>query len=374
MIYDQFDRNPGLRILFTFAVGFILIQGLRFAQPVLLPIATATFLAAICLPVVLWLSRRRVPLAIAVVFTVLAVAGGFAPLVIVGSQQLAELQIRLFNLFNATLPQLDAWFVQLEEWAPILEEGQLTEFTRAEFTRDLVNAAFLTNLLAGATTWVLSLLGNTFLVVLILVFALGEAIVLPRKLQAIAGEGEPLDERFRKIIEEIQGYLVIKTLVSLATGILLGLWAWFMGLDLPILLGLIAFVLNYVPTIGSILASAPALILALINVDPVTAEFVGVDIQHAAIVGFGYLTVNVLFGNWLEPTLLGRRLGLSTLVVVVSLFFWGWLWGPIGALLSVPLTMVVRIMLENTRDLQWIAVLLDKGPPAQSVIGKEGAS
>ncbi len=364
MIYDQFDRNPGLRILFTLAVAFILIQGLRFTQPVLLPIATAGFLAAICLPVVLWLSRKRVPLAIAVLVTVLAVAGGFALLIVVGSQQFTELRLRLFTLVNATLPQLELWFAQLEEWAPILEEGQLTEFTE-----NLVNDAFLTTLVAGATTWALSLLANTFLVVLILVFALGEALVVPRKLRAIAGDGEPLDERFRKIIEEVQGYLVIKTLVSLATGVLLGLWAWFMGLDLPILLGLIAFILNYVPTIGSILASVPALILALINVDPVTAEFTGIDLQHAAVVGLGYVTVNVFFGNWLEPILMGRHFGLSTLIVVVSLFFWGWLWGPVGAVLSVPLTMVVKIMLENTRDLQWIAVLLDKSPPPEPAGG-----
>ena len=369
MIIDQFDRNPGLRILFTLAVGFILIQGLRFTQPVLLPIATSAFLAAICLPAVLWLSRRRVPLAIAVLMTVLAVAGGFSLLIVVGSQQLNELQVRLLTLFNATLPQLEVWFAQLEAWAPILGEGEL-----ATFANDVVDAAFVTNLVTGATTLALSLLANTFLVVLILVFALGEAIVLPRKLRVIAGDGEPWDERFGAIIEEVQGYLVIKTLVSLATGVLLGLWTWFMGLEQPILLGLIAFVLNYVPTIGSILASAPALVLALINVDPVTAEFVGIDIQHAAIVGLGYLTVNILFGNWLEPTLMGRRLGLSTLIVVVSLVFWGWLWGPVGALLSVPLTMVVKIMLENTRDLQWIAVLLDKGPPPETAGGQGSRS
>lgn len=368
MIHDQFDRNPGLRILFTLAVAFILIQGLRFTQPVLLPIATAGFLAAICLPVVLWLSRKRIPLAVAVLVTVLAVAGGFALLAVVGTQQLAELQARLLTLVTATLPQLELWFGQLEEWAPFLEEGQLTALIRG-----MVNQV-LTYLVTGATTWALSLLTSTFLVLLILVFALGEALVLPRKLRAIAGGGEPLDERFREIIEEVQGYLGIKTLVSLATGVILGLWTWFMGLDLPILLGLIAFILNYVPTIGSILASVPALILALVNVDPVTAEFVGVDIQHAAIVGLGYLTVNVFFGNWLEPTLMGRRLGLSTLIVVVSLFFWGWLWGPVGALLSVPLTMVVKIMLENTRDLQWIAVLLGKGPPPDTSGGQRGSS
>ena len=369
MIYDQLERTPGLRILFTLAVAFILIQGLRFTQPVLLPIAIAGFLAAICLPLVMWLSRRRLPLAIAILITVLVVAGCFALLIVVGSQQLVRLQARLFILVNATLPQLESWFAQLEEWTPVLEAGELTAFTD-----QLINAALLTNLVTGATTWVLSLVASTLLVVIILCFILGEALVLPAKLRAIAGEAVPLDERFGKITEEVQGYLVIKTLVSLATGVLLGLWTWAMGVDLPILLGLIAFMLNYVPTIGSILASVPALILALIVVDPVTAEFVGVDIQHAAVVGLGYVTVNVFFGNWLEPIVMGRRLGLSTLVVVISLVFWGWLWGPVGALLSVPLTMVVKIMLENTRDLKWIAVLLDKAaPPEPRVAAGEGA-
>ena len=85
--------------------------------------------------------------------------------------------------------------------------------------------------------------------------------------------------------------------------------------------------------------------------------------QSTLIVGAGYLAVNIVFGNWLEPTLMGRRLGLSTLVVILSLVFWGWLWGPLGALLSVPLTMIVKIMLENTKDLKWVAVLLDKDAP-----------
>lgn len=365
MLYDQFDRNPGLRILFTVAVGFILIQGLRFTQPVLLPVATATFLAVICLPIVLWLSSRRVPLAISVVITVLAVAGGFGLLILVGSQQTPELRDRLVTLIEAAIPQLGPWTTQIEDWVPLLDEGEIRAFIEGE-----VNAESLTGLVTDLTTWALSFLTSTFLVVFILVFALGEAAILPRKLQLIAGGGVPLDERFRKIIAEVQGYLVIKTLISIATGVLLGLWAWFMGLDLPILLGLFAFLLNYIPTIGSIIASVPALILAGIDIDPVTLEFAGMDFQHAAIVGLGYLTVNVFFGNWLEPTLLGRHLGLSTLIVVVSLFFWGWLWGPLGALLSVPLTMVVKIMLENTPDLRWMAVLLGKTPPPETAPGE----
>ena len=84
---------------------------------------------------------------------------------------------------------------------------------------------------------------------------------------------------------------------------------------------------------------------------------------HALAVALVFVAVNVTLGNLVEPWLMGRRLGLSTLVVILSLLFWGWAWGPLGALLSVPLTVVVKIWLENTKDLRWVAVLLDKAPP-----------
>jgi predicted PurR-regulated permease PerM len=159
--------------------------------------------------------------------------------------------------------------------------------------------------------------------------------------------------RITKTIHEVQAYLGIKTLVSLATGITAGSFCWLMGLDFPILLGLTAFVLNFIPTIGSIIAAIPAMALALVLHDP----------SWTLLVALGYLAINTLFGNIVEPNLMGRRLGLSTLVVVLSLIFWGWLWGPVGALLSVPLTMVLKIVLENTPDLRWAAILLDKVPP-----------
>ena len=360
MVFDQLDQNPGLRFLFTLAVGVILIQGLQFAQPVLLPIAVAAFLAVICMPIVFWLESKRIPVMGAIVVTVLAVAGVFVLLILVASLQLPELQTRVVTQVQALRGPLDGWFGQIESRIPLVEEGELSDMVLG-----LLSLSNLAALATVATTWALSFLSSTFLVFLILAFGLSEGAVLPRKFRAIAGDGLASDQRMGKIVGEVQGYLVIKTLVSLATGVLLGLWTWALGLDLPILLGLIAFLLNYVPTIGSVIASIPALVLALVQVDPDTATFVGIDIPGAAIVGAGYLAVNIIFGNWLEPTLMGRRLGLSTVIVVLSLVFWGWLWGPMGALLSVPLTMVVKIMLENTKDLKWIAVLLDKNVPAE---------
>jgi predicted PurR-regulated permease PerM len=190
-----------------------------------------------------------------------------------------------------------------------------------------------------------------------MVFILSEATVFPAKFRAVLGRETGHSSRLNKMVREVQEYLGIKTVISLATGILLGVWAWFMDLDFPVLLGLVAFVLNYVPTIGSLLAAIPALLLALIQF----------GVGHALLVSIGYIVVNTIFGNIIEPNLLGRRLGLSTLVVILSLLFWGWVWGPVGALLAMPLTMVVKIMLENTPDLRWVAVMLDKAPPERII-------
>ena len=363
MVFDQLDQNPGLRFLFTLAIGVILIQGLRFAEPILLPVALAAFLAIICLPIVLWLQRNRIPLMVAIPVTVLAMACVFGLLILVGTQQVPALQDLLLAQGQAIEPEIDNWLGEVEARFGLPEEGGIRGTVLG-----LTDISTLASLATGATTWALSVVSSIFLVFLLLAFALGEAAVFPRKLGVIAGDVVASSEHLNAIVNEVQGYLVIKTLVSVATGVLLGLWTWAMGLELPLLLGLIAFSLNYVPTIGSVIASLPALALALVQVDA-QGDFLGFDLQLTVIVGLGYVIVNIVLGNWLEPTLMGRRLGLSTMVVVLSLVFWGWLWGPIGAVLSVPLTMVVKIMLENTEDLKWVAVLLDKAPPAEAAAG-----
>ena len=363
MPFGQMEETPGLRLLFNLAVMVVLVHGLRLAQPIMMPFAVAAFLAVISLPVVLWLRTKRIPTPVAILLTVLAVASVFGLVILLASQQLAELQALGPAYGSALISQVENLIFRL------LEAGLPVELQPAlENVRDNVLGVlnqYLLALAGGTFTWALSFVTTTFLVFLILAFALSEAAVFPAKLRAVTGDRLASDERLGKIVGEVQGYLVFKTLVSVATGVLLGLWTWAMGLDSPLLLGLIAFILNYVPTIGSIIASAPALVLALVNFDAAGSTIVEFDLQRALVVGLGYLAVNVGFGNWLEPTLLGRRLGLSTLVVVLSLVFWGWVWGPVGALLSVPLTMVAKIMTENTKDLKWVAVLLDKNAPEE---------
>ncbi|MDP7389373.1 MAG: AI-2E family transporter, partial [Pseudomonadales bacterium] len=134
---------------------------------------------------------------------------------------------------------------------------------------------------------------------------------------------------------------------------------WVLGVDFPLLWGLLAMLLNFIPTIGSIIAAVPPGMLAIVQAGPGTA----------VAVAFGFIMINMVMGNVLEPRFMGRGLGLSTLVVFLSLVLWGWLLGPIGMLLSVPLTMTAKIALEANPQTSWIAYLL--GPPEPATADAE---
>jgi len=351
MILDRSDQHPGARLLLTLACLAVVIYGLRYASPILLPSALALFLAVLSLPVMLWLTKHRIPSELAVFGTVMFNVAVVGLLILVASQSVSEFQSRI-GVYARELNELYTSLVQGIE-------SRTGVAVSAYITTDLIDPAAVVDLARGAVGRGLQFLGNTLMVFLVMAFMLAEATVFPSKFRYIMGSEGAGEGRLAKVVGEVQTYLGIKTVVSLATGLVIGAWAWVLNLDFPVLLGLVAFMLNYIPTVGSIIASVPALLLSVILVGTV---------GHALLVGLGYVVVNTLFGNILEPNLMGRRLGLSTLVVVLSLVFWYWVWGPVGALLSVPLTVVVKIWLENTPDLRWVAILLDKSPPAPEAV------
>jgi AI-2 transport protein TqsA len=350
-------NTPGARFLLMGASFVIVVAGLREGASILLPFALALFLAVMSMPLMFWLQLRRVPAPLAIMFTMLVIGLVFGALIMLGTQAVADFQGQL-PVYRASVVALYAsWVASLSTLIGI----QLDQYV----TFELIDPGAAFDLFGRTAQRVAAFLTNTFLVLLIMAFILSEAMVFPFKFRAIvAPQGGdrrrvtkmvPNDRRrMTKIIREVQVYLGIKTLMSLTTGLLIGVLAWIAGLDFPILLGIIGFVLNYIPTVGSILAAVPALILSVVQFG---------TIGNFVLVVVGYGAINVVFGNIIEPSLMGRRLGLSTLVVILSLLFWAWVWGPVGALLAVPLTMVVKIMLENTEDLRWMAILLDKSSP-----------
>jgi predicted PurR-regulated permease PerM len=147
---------------------------------------------------------------------------------------------------------------------------------------------------------------------------------------------------------DIQKYLGVKTLISALTGVLAGTWCWFLDLQYPLLWAILAFVFNYIPAVGSSAASIPAIVEALVQHG--TSGAIGVAI--------GYGLVNFSLDNFVQPQLLGNRFGISALVVVLSVIFWGWLWGPLGMFLAVPLTMVIKVLLDNNEEFRWISIAM----------------
>jgi predicted PurR-regulated permease PerM len=190
------------------------------------------------------------------------------------------------------------------------------------------------------------------MILLTVVFILLEASGLPLKLRAAMGDPEASLVPYKEFLESVNRYLLIKTAMSLLTGICVIVWLSILKIDYPVLWGLVAFLLNYVPNIGSIIAAVPVILLG----------FVQYGFASALLVAGGYLAVNTVFGSILEPKILGKGLGLSTLIVFVSLVFWGWILGPVGMLLSVLLTMIVKIALQSRQETRWIAILLGSAP------------
>jgi AI-2 transport protein TqsA len=348
-------QRTGIYMLFSAACLVVVVFGMRWAAPILVPFALALFLAVLSLPLLFFLAKNRVPGVLAILVTLMvnvAVVGG---LIYIITHSLNELIVAAPRYIAQGQEAIIAMLARFEGWGVVVSQQMVT---------DLVDPQRVVDFAGGILRGLANMLTNAFLVLLIMIFILGEALIFPGKIRAIMGYQDTDLGRYTKIVREVQIYLGFKTLISLVTGGLIAGWTHLMGLDFPLFWGLLAFLLNYVPSIGSIIAAVPAVLLAMVQL----------GLGPALIVAAGYLVVNILMGNIVEPNVLGRTLGLSTLVVVLSLVFWGWLWGPVGMLLSVPLTMVVKIMLENTTDLRWVAVLLaGQAPPrGAAVVAGEG--
>lgn len=361
---SQEKRAIGLRVLITAASLCVVVAGLRAAGPVLVPVLFSAFLAVLAIPPIKWFQARRVPDWLAVTIVFVGVIAGFSVTsMLIGnsissfSDNLSDYQQRLGSMIEELLT--NDWVTWLNARGIELSTSTLLEQVSAGQVADFAGA-----LVASVG----SVLSDTAFVLLTTAFIMAEAAGLPRKLQAALGDPDADLRRFGNIIGDIQLYLSLKTKISVVTGLLAWVLCLAVGVDYPVLWGVIAFFLNYIPTLGSIIAAVP----------PVLLGFVQYGWERSVVLLIGFLAINTIMGNVVEPKVMGKRLGLSSLVVFLSLVFWGWIWGPLGMFLSVPLTMVVKILLENSDDLKWIAVLLGSGaemeerldPARSTVIGR----
>ena len=334
--------STGTRVLLVLAALVIVIAGLKAASALIVPLLMALFIAIITLPFMLWLTGKGAPkwAALGLILLVLA-----SVILTVGS--LISSSVDQFSVLLPTYEnKLRTTITLLSDWAA---RHQLTRFTGGEFT--IVDPKAAARIIGGLVGSVGRIVGDSLLIFFTVMFLLVEASTIPNKIRAILSDPDTTLERLSEFLSAVKQYLVIKSLTSLITGVAVTAWLFFLGVDFAVLWGSIAFFMNFVPFVGSIIAAVPVVFLA----------FLDAGVQDALLVAAGFLAINLVVGNLIEPRFMGRGLGLSTLVVFLSLLFWGWVFGPVGMFLSVPLTMLIKIALESDPRSRWIAILLSSG-------------
>ena len=329
----------GLKIVIMLGMLVIILTGIRFAADIIVPFILALFIAVILNPLVQRMVRWRIPRVLAILLLITIIIMAMALLVTYLGTSLNELA--------RTLPQYRSKLViPLQQMEPWLQRAGI-EVSVEELLKYIDPNAAMT-LVTALLAQLSSAMTSIFLLLLTVVFMLVEVPQLPVKLQQMMVRPVEGMGAIQRALDSVSRYLVLKTAISIVTGLVA--WAMLAVLDVrfAFVWGLLAFALNYIPNIGSVLAAIP----------PITQVLVFSGFYDALVVLAGYLIINLVFGNILEPRMMGRVLGLSTLVVFLSLIFWGWLLGPVGMLLSVPLTIIVKIGLEQTAGGQTIAVLL----------------
>ena len=336
--------------LLTAAAFVIVVAGMRASAGILVPFLLAVFVAVICAPLYQAMTRRHVPASLAILGIVLVMLA--AVLVMAGVLE------RTINSVSGRLPQYQAaLFAQMDElWRWLEEYGvELPEATLREY----FDPQWLLRYLGTIASTLGDVLITTFIIVIVAIFILLEGSALPDKIRRVDSLSFETWTRLRQIVADVRRYMFLKTVMSLLTGALIALWLLAVGVEFPFLLGVLAFALNYIPTIGSIVAAVPGILLAFI-------EF---GLGTAALTTLAYVVINIGISNGIEPRYLGNGLGLSPLVVILSVLFWGWVLGAMGMLIAVPLTMTVKIALESSEDTRWIAALMSGRPRRRKRLG-----
>lgn len=342
----QSQWSPVARFVVVLAAGFIVIAGLQAASTIIAPLLLAIFLAILIDPVLERLRERGLPNWLASLILFLAVL-------------LIGLAVIFFIYLSIT---------QLQTNLPTYKQNLTGIFTAAEQalsaqgfdissieTKGAFNPQTIARTSASVLGVLLSELSATLLVLLLLIFLLSEAPGFPDKARRAFGAESPILERMGTFNENVLGYMKVRTISNLFVGITFTILLLVLGVDSAFLWGFLAFTLSYIPTIGLVIASVPAITLALLEQGMTTAIIVTV----------GVLILNTISDNYISPKLSAEALELSPFAVFFSFVFWAWVLGPIGALLSVILTVGIKTVFEAYVETHRYAVLL--GPTIEPI-------
>lgn len=335
-------------VLTLAGIGVILAL-LRMSAAIVEPILLSLFIVAIASPALQGMRRRGISTGVSVFIgfgLVIIILGGISILLSGALSHLNEALPQYHEQLVLRTEKVDAWFAA--RGIDLHKGGVLHHFSPER----------LVVLVESIIAHLGSVLSNALLILFIVIFMLAEASHFPRKVSAMLGTGRDSAQTIARLLSDMKRYASTKAVVSAATGVLIWIGLRLMKIDYAELWAFLAFMLNFIPNVGSILAAVPAVLMAALQGSP---------LYVLAVVGL-YLVVNVVIGNLVEPMLVGRRIGLSAVTVLLSLVFWGWMFGIVGMLLSVPLSMVVKAFAEAYPPTRWLSILM--GP----IPGEDGPS
>lgn len=319
----------------------IVLAGVKSASAILVPFLLSLFIAIILSPSYNYLKRKRLPetLAILIVMSLFIFAIGLVVKLIGTSVTDFSANINMYTQkltlqYNSLLQYTSGLGIVLpvEEFSSIFDSKRLMTF----------GTAVLQSM--G------SLFTNGFVIILTVIFMLLESSHFLQKIDFADGPKKTL-KHIEEISSKIKHYMVLKAIISLGTGLIIWIVLLLIGTDYAFLWAVLAFLFNFIPNIGSIIAAVPAVLITLVQLGSFSA----------LLVTSLYVGVNIIMGSIIEPKVMGKGLGLSTLVVFLSLLFWGWLLGIVGMLLSIPLTIMAKIIFDTNVNTRWISVLLGSG-------------
>jgi AI-2 transport protein TqsA len=336
-------REPSfLRVMLVLAATVVVLVGIRLGAPILNPIFFAVVLTLLFSPIYSWLKRRGLPAPLALLIMLVLLTVLFLGLFFILGASITRFSERV-GYYTA---QLNGHVVNLDA---LIERLGLSNVD----LRDVVNPSALADALGVVLSGIAGFLSDLFLILMIMLFLLGEGPAMMNRLQASVREDNPQVARLTVVGQSVVRQFGLRAIVNLVTGAGVTVLLFALGVDFPLLWGILTFFLSFVPYIGLVLAVAPAVVLAL-------AEF---GVTRAALVIAGVVVINILAENVLSPMMMGRGLNISPTIVFLSFIIWAWLLGGPGAFLALPITLFVAVMLDTFPETRWLASIIGVSSP-----------
>jgi AI-2 transport protein TqsA len=336
-------RQPSfLRVMLFLATTVVVFVGMRLSAPILNPILFAVILALLFSPIYGWLTRHRIPTPLALIIMLVGLTILFLGLFLILGVSIARFSGDIASYTGKLNDQVG----NFQELAKSLGLSNVD-------IRDALKPSALTGAIGSVLAGVADFLSNLFLILLYVLFFLAEGPAMMNRLRSSAGSDHPQFVRLTVFGRNVVRQLGLRAIVNLVTGAGVTVLLLVLRVDFPLMWGILAFFLSFIPWIGLPLAVAPAVVLAL-------AEH---GVTSAVLVIVGVILINILAENALSPMLMGRGLSLSPTVLFIGFIFWAWLLGGPGAFLAAPLTIFLVLMLDTFPETRWISSVMGAGPP-----------